>query len=163
MSNQTLIGIAQMKVSADPGEILVAPNLGSCLGISIYDPVLKLGGLIHCLLPMSKSDPEKAKNNPCMYVDTGVAYILEQLFSRGADRKTLVIAVAGGGNINDENNVFEIGKKNYTILKKFLWKNNLLLRAENVGDSVSRTVSLHIGSGKTYLKINGETTELGCK
>ena len=59
MEGQTLIGIAQMKVSKNPTEILTAPNLGSCLGISVYDRVNKIAGMIHCLLPLSKSDPDK--------------------------------------------------------------------------------------------------------
>ena len=160
MSNQTLIGIAQTKISQDQTEIVTAPNLGSCLGISVYDPKLKLGGMIHCLLPMSKSDPEKAAANPYMYVDTGVTRMLAELIAKGADKKSLVIAVAGGGNINDENNVFEIGKKNYTILKKLLWKNNLLLKGEHCGNNFSRTVSLNIGTGKTQVKVQGEIIDL---
>ena len=160
MSNEHQIGIAQMKISNNPADVLVAPNLGSCLGIAVYDPLLKRGGLVHCLLPLSKSDPAKAAQNPCMYVDTGFAHLLEILLSSGTDKKKLSITVVGGANINDENNVFEIGKKNHTILKKLLWKNNLLLRAEQVGDSFSRTLFLHIGSGKTFLKAKGETIEL---
>ena len=161
MAQESLIGISQMKISQDPCEILVAPNLGSCLGVSVYDYTSKLAGLIHCLLPHSKSDPEKAKSNPLMYVDTGVALMLDQMFSRGANRNTLIITVGGGGNINDQNNVFEIGKKNITVLKKFLWKNNLLIKAEHVGDSFSRTVSLHVGTGKTFVKVQGKIIELG--
>ncbi|MBX7136912.1 MAG: chemotaxis protein CheD [Oligoflexia bacterium] len=149
-----------MKISEDPNEVLVAPNLGSCLGVSVYDPKRRLAGLIHCLLPLSKSDPQKAQQNPYMYVDTGMAAMLDQMVSRGADPKHLIISVGGGANINDENNVFEIGKKNLTVLKKFLWKNNLLLKAEHVGESVSRTVSLHVGSGKTLVKTQGQTIEL---
>ena len=160
MEVQTLIGIAQMKISQDPGEILIAPNLGSCVAVGVYDYAKKFGGLIHCLLPMSKSDPQKAAENPYMYVDTGVAMMLDQMFHMGADRKTMIITVGGGSNINDQNNVFEIGKKNYTVLKKFLWKNNLLIKAEHVGDNFSRTVSLHIASGQSYVKVQGQIFEL---
>ena len=95
-----------------------------------------------------------------MYVDTGVVLLLKELTERGANKKDLVIKIAGCGNINDTNNVFEIGKKNYTVLKKVLWKNGLLLKSEHVGDSFSRTVSLDIESGKVDLKINGEVFEL---
>ena len=157
---QTLIGISQMAVSDDPGELLVAPNLGSCLGVAIYDHKTKIGGMIHCLLPASQNDPEKAKLNPCMYVDTGVVMLLKTLMDRGANKKDLVIKIAGCGNINDTNNVFEIGKKNHTVLKKVLWKNNLLLKSEHVGDSLSRTVILNIENGQVDLKINGEIFEL---
>lgn len=160
MDSQHLIGIAQMKISGDAGDVLVAPNLGSCLGIAVYDKVSLIGGMVHCLLPLSKSDPQKAANNPCMYVDTGFTFLLDQMLSRGADKKRLSIVVAGGANINDADNVFEIGKKNQTVLKKLLWKNGLLLKAEHLGENYGRTLSLHVGSGKTFLKAKGETTEL---
>lgn len=160
MQKQILVGIAQMKISQDQDEILVAPNLGSCVGVAIYETNLHLAGLIHCLLPLSKSDLEKAQNNPCMYVDTGVALLLDQMFAHGADKKNIIIKVAGGGNINDTNNVFEIGKKNYTVLKKLLWKNNLLLKSEHIGDAMSKTISLHVATGKVFVKTNGQVLEL---
>lgn len=158
--NQHFVGIAQMKVSNKPTDILIAPNLGSCLGIAVYDPEHHSGGLVHCLLPLSKSDPEKAKQNPCMYIDTGFSLLLETLLKNGADKKKLVIAAVGGANINDENNVFEIGKRNHTVLKKLLWKNQLLLKAEHIGDSISRTLSLHVGTGSLTLKVKGELINL---
>lgn len=158
--NQHLVGIAQAKVSSEPTDLIVAPNLGSCLGISVYDPILKRGGIVHCLLPLSTSDPEKAAKNPYMFVDTGFVKLLEQLLSTGVDKKRLQIVAVGGANINDESNVFEIGKRNFTILKKLLWKNNLLLKAEHIGDSVSRTLTLRIADGKNILKVKGETFEL---
>lgn len=155
-----LIGIGQMMVSSEATAILSAPNLGSCLGIAIYDPIKKQGGLIHCLLPLSKSNPDKAASEPCTFVDTGVVTLLNELVRLGSQKKDLEIIVAGGSNINDSNNVFEIGVKNYTILKKILWKNNLLLKGEDVGSNVSRTVSLHIGSGEVFVKVNGELKRL---
>ena len=149
-----------MKISDNPTDILVAPNLGSCLGISVYDLVNKRGGLIHCLLPLSKSDPEKAASNPCLYVDTGFTLLLDSLLKAGSDKKRFSIVAVGGANINDDQNIFEIGKKNHTVFKKLLWKNGLLLKAENVGNSVSRTLSLHIETGRTFLKMNGQTVEI---
>ena len=159
MSSQ-FVGIGEMKMSRSPGDTLIAPNLGSCVGVSMYDPVARVGGVIHCLLPLSKSDPEKAQQNPFQYVDTGIVKMLELLVAAGADLKRLAICAVGGANINDDHNVFEIGKKNATVLRKVLWKNNLLIKAEQLGDSVSRTLSLEIESGKTFLKCQGKVTEL---
>lgn len=155
-----LVGIAQMVISDVPQDILIAPNLGSCLGIAVFDRRRRLGGLVHCLLPVSTSNPEKAKQEPSMFVDTGLVNLLNQMVSRGAQRGDLVISVAGGSNINDDGNVFEIGKKNYTVLRKVLWKNNLLIKAEHVGDRISRTVSLRVETGEVWLKINGEESRL---
>ena len=160
MSQQHQIGIAEMKTSAEPEDSLVAPNLGSCLGIAVYDTAKRLGGVVHCLLPLSQADPEKAKKNPCMYVDTGIATLIQSLIKNGSQKKDLTIIVAGGANINDESNVFEIGKRNYTALRKILWKNNLLIKAEHVGGGNSRTLTLKIESGEVWLKTQGETFQL---
>lgn len=156
----TLIGIGEMALSNEAGAVLSAPNLGSCIGVSIYDPVTRWGGMIHCMLPLSKSNPEKAQAEPGTYVDTGVVLMLNELLKRGAAKKDLVIAVAGGSNINDANNVFEIGKKNYTVFRKIMWKNGLLIKGEHVGDSISRTVSLDIDSGEVLVRVGGGTIKL---
>jgi chemotaxis protein CheD len=160
MAGELLIGIAEMVISKDPHSVLAAPNLGSCLGVSAYDQRTKIGGMIHCLLPMSKSDPAKAAEKPTMYVDTGVALMLSKLVAQGCQIKDLEINVAGGAQINDQNNFFEIGKKNYTILRKLLWKNNLLIKGEHVGGVISRTISLRISSGEVWLRVNGEHFQL---
>ena len=160
MGNRILIGIAEMVISDDPEIILCAPHLGSCLGISAYDPKRKIGAMIHCLLPISKSDPEKAKEKPYMYTDTGFAAMISDLIGRGAGRNDLIICVAEGASINDKNNVFEIGKKNYTVLRKLMWKNNLLLKAEHVGDECSRTIGLSIGTGEVTVSFSGTQIKL---
>ena len=157
---QQFVGIAEMKLSRNEGDLLLATNLGSCVGVAMYDRESHVGAMIHCLLPMSKSDPEKAKKNPFMYVDTGIVKMLEELANAGAHLQRLTIVAAGGANINDENNVFEIGKKNITVLRKILWKNNLLMKAEHLGESVSRTLSLEIATGRTLLKCKGQVIEL---
>ena len=122
---QHLVGIGELKMSNKPEDILTAPNLGSCLGISVWDPKLKIGSMIHCLLPLSNTNPERAKNQPATFVDTGVVMLLNEMVAHGSNKKDLVIIVAGGSNINDTNNVFEIGKRNYTVLRKVLWKNEM--------------------------------------
>ena len=160
MSRPILIGIGEMKISTDPSVVLAAPNLGSCLGISIFDPVKKVGGMIHCLLPLSKSDPEKARSKPYLYVDTGVTSMLEQLFEAGANRKSLEICFAGGAEINEAANSFRIGKKNITVCRKFLWKNNLLIKSQDVGGGSSRTISLAIGTGEVMLKTQGKESKM---
>ena len=158
--NSLMVGIAECKIAKALDDILTASNLGSCLGVAAYDPKTKRCGMVHCLLPLSQADPEKAKNNPAMFVDTGVALLLQELIRSGAQKKDLVIVVAGGSNINDENNVFEIGKRNFTALRKILWKNNLLIKAEHVGGGSSRTLSLHAATGEVWLKTQGETIQL---
>jgi chemotaxis protein CheD len=156
-----MVGIADFALSADPQELLVAPNLGSCIGLTIYDPIRKVGGVVHCLLPLSKDDPIAASENPAKYVDTGVVFLLNELIKLGAQKSNLRIIAVGGSTINDKNGVFEIGKKNVMVLRKVLWKNSLLIHAEDLGGETFRTVSLSIETGIVSVRDVNGTRELG--
>lgn len=158
--NRKLAGIGELVISEDPDDLLIASSLGSCLGVAVYDRKRKAGGLIHCFLPSSQSDPEKAKEKPATYVDTGVSLLLQKLISCGANKRDLVICAAGGSAINDSKGVFDIGNRNFTVLRKLLWKNNLLLAASDVGGDCSRTVTLEIATGEVWVKKEGETHKL---
>lgn len=159
MNMQHLVGIGKMVISEDADDVLVAPNLGSCLGFVIYDKKRRRGGMIHCLLPLSKGHAERATDEPTAFVDTGVVILLDKML-QGTSKDQLVLAAAGCSNINDTNNVFEIGKRNHTILKKILWKNELLLAAEDVGENYSRTLSLSNSNGEVWVKSNGTAKRL---
>ncbi|MDX9752533.1 MAG: chemotaxis protein CheD [bacterium] len=150
------IGISDMVLSSHPNDLLITHSLGSCVGVTMYDPVLRLGGLIHCLLPQAKMNLERAKANPYMFVDSGVQELLSQLFSRGADKRRLIIKVAGAGQFLDQKKIFNVGERNYTVLRKVLWQNNLLIRAEEVGGTVPRTMTLSIKTGVTTIKSLGQ-------
>ena len=155
-----IVGISEMRISDDPGEVLVTYALGSCVGLTLFDPVTRTGGLLHSMLPLSKIDPAKAARNPQMFVDTGVSALLQALFDRGAQRKNLVAKVAGASNIMDANGVFNIGERNHTVLRKVLWENDILVSGEDVGGSSPRTMYLHLDTGKTVLKMQGTEKEI---
>lgn len=154
------VNISDMKVSNNPEDILVTYSLGSCVGVTLYDPLQKIGGLIHCMLPLSKVDPEKAKSVPCMFVDTGLPLMMQTLLNMGADKRRLVAKVAGGAVLLDDNGMFRIGERNHIVVRKLLWKNNILISSEDVGGTVARTVYLHINDGKTIIKSAGKEYEL---
>ncbi len=156
----TSIGIGDMKTSCDEQEILITYSLGSCIGLTLYDPVAKVGGMVHTMLPLSKQDPEKARKNPHMYTDTGVQSLIQELFNMGATRRNLIAKVAGGAQLLDEKGLFRIGERNYTVLRKVLWKNDILINSEEVGANKSRTMILHMSTGKTYIRSGGVEVEL---
>lgn len=152
-----VIGIADMKVSSAKDDILITYALGSCLGIAIYDPVAQVGGLIHIMLPLSSVNPEKAQSNPLMFVDTGVPLLFKNCYKLGAQKDRLIVKVAGGASLNHhDDDQFQIGKRNFTMLRKLLWKNNVLLNAYDVGENHSRTMSLNINNGEVLLKISNQ-------
>jgi chemotaxis protein CheD len=148
------IGVADMLVSANPDAELTTFALGSCLGITIHDPVAKVGGMLHVMLPLSSVNPEKAASNPSMFVDTGVPRLFKDCYKAGAAKERLVVKVAGGASLrcDEKEDHFQIGARNFTLLKKLLWKNGVLMEAYEVGGNVARTMSIHIGTGLVTLK-----------
>ncbi len=154
------VGIAEMMVSQGNGDSLITYSLGSCVGITLYDPVLQVGGLIHCMLPMSKLDREKAEKKPCMFTDTGIIKLLDGMFRLGAKRHNLVVKVAGGGAPLQTPNSFNIGDRNLVVLRKMLWKNDILIAAEDVGGTKPRTMKLCVASGVTTIKFGAREEEL---
>ncbi len=154
------VDISDMKLSRSREDILVTYSLGSCVGLTLFDPVAGIGAMIHCMLPMSKIDPDKARLKPYMFVDTGVAAMLGALYAAGAQRHNLVAKVAGAGSPLGREQTFRIGERNYTILRKFLWKNNILIAKEDVGGTKARTLYLSMADGCTTVKSEGQEVDL---
>ena len=155
-----VVGMGDMKVSDNPEEVLVTYALGSCIALCLHDPVRRIAGLLHYMLPLSKVNPEKARANPAMFGDTGIPLLFKEMFKRGSRKEDLVVKAAGGGNIKDEKGIFNIGKRNHTVLRKILWKNDLLLSGEHVGGRISRTVRLFVEHGLTVVSHQGEEVHL---
>ncbi len=156
-----IVGVADMKIITQPGDLIVTHALGSCLGIAIHDPSSHVGGILHVMMPLSNANPEKAKTNPYMFVDTGVPAFFRESYTAGAIKGRLIVKVAGGANIqNIRNDNFAIGKRNYTVLKKMLWKNGILIDGEDVGGCIARTMYLEVGSGHVWLTTAGTIKEL---
>ncbi len=157
-----VIGIADMKISTKADDVLITYALGSCLGITVYDPVARVGGLIHIMLPVSTVNPAKAAANPLMFVDTGVPELFKACYKAGAKKERMVLKVAGGASLqkNEDTDQFQIGKRNFIMLRKLLWKNNVLIKSFDVGENFSRTMSLDMATGEVVLKINNKETIL---
>jgi len=151
----TVVGISDMKVSNNPEEVLITYSLGSCLGVIIYDPHARVAGLLHSMLPLSKIDPHKAKTAPYMFVDTGIPLLFKEAYKLGADKKNIIVKAVGCSSLLDEKGFFKIGERNFTVLRKLLWKNNILIEKQDIGGSQSRTVSISIESGDVKIKSGG--------
>lgn len=154
------VGISELIVSRDPSDVIVTYSLGSCVGLVLYDPVIKVGGMIHCMLPLSKIDEAKAQKAPAMFVDTGVTQMIQDMFNLGADRGRLQARVAGGGSPMDDKGMFKIGERNYGVLRKVLWKNSILIAAEDVFGTAARTMYLYLDTGRVVIRSNGQCKDL---
>jgi chemotaxis protein CheD len=156
-----VIGIADLKCSNNKDDILITYALGSCIAVAIYDPAVKVAGLLHYMLPDSTLDANKAKDNPGMFADTGIPLLFKSCYSLGADKKRLIIKVAGGASILDNTNYFRIGEKNIMALRQIFWRNKVFIDKEDTGANFNRTVRLEVSGGKVMVKSSsGMTKEL---
>jgi chemotaxis protein CheD len=159
--HERVVGVGDLVVSDDPSELLVTYSLGSCIGLTLFDPVARVGGLLHAMLPLSSIDPGRASGNPAMFADTGVSTLLQALFDLGARRKDLIACAAGAANQMDRQDLFRIGERNYIVLRRLLWKNEILLSGEDIGGTASRNLYLDMATGETLLRVFGKAWMLG--
>ncbi len=160
MENAITVDIADLKVSKDPNSVLITYALGSCIAVMVYDHKNRIGGMIHYMLPASKTSPEKAKKKPAMFADTGIPLLFGEMYELGSKKEDMIIKVAGGGALYDDKGMFKIGKRNYTVLRKMFWKNGVIIENEDVGGNKSRTARLFVGTGRVTVRSKGVEVEL---
>ncbi len=157
-NKELVVVIGDVCISSDPADVITTYALGSCLGITVYDPVAKVGGLLHVQLPVSSLNPAKAATQPATFVDTGVPLLFKSSYAAGAQKSRLIVKVAGGawaGGAESEDR-FQIGKRNLLALRQLLWKNGVMIEAQDVGGvNTARTMSLDIGSGAVSIRSGG--------
>jgi chemotaxis protein CheD len=156
---KNVVDMADRKVGKN-GDTLVTYALGSCLALMIYDPVEKVGGLLHAMLPQYSINPEKAQRNPNMFVDTGVPLLFKEVYALGGKKHRMAVKAAGCAAPLQKDEMFKIGDRNIMILKKLLLKNNVPLNAMDVGGSISRTVYFDLTTGRVIIGSKGKRWEL---
>jgi len=146
-----LVGVSDMKISNNPRATIVTYSLGSCIGITIFDPVACVGGLLHFQLPDSALNPRNAQRDPCRYADTAIPAFFRTAYRLGARKRRLKVVVTGGANLMDEKSHFDIGRRNYLAARKLFYQNNVLTDFEDIGGGSYRTVRLELESGRTII------------
>jgi chemotaxis protein CheD len=158
--SQLVVGISDCKISSDKDAVLLTYALGSCIAVTIHDPVAGVGGLLHFMLPESATEPSKAAQNPFMFADTGIAGLLQRAREGGASRNRLAVRIAGGAQMINGHEMFQIGRRNYLAAKKLLWKEGLMIAGEAVGGEVSRTVRMEVATGRTFVREGANETQI---
>ncbi len=145
-----------MKVSKDPKDSVITYSLGSCIAVLLWDPKVKVAGLLHYMLPDSKIDPERAKKKPYMFGDTGIPNLFRAAYALGAVKERMQVYVVGGSQLMDSAGIFNIGVRNYDIVTRLFAKNGIKPVKEDIGGSVNRTISIELATGKILLKVSGK-------
>ena len=153
METRLTIGIADMQFAQNSGT-LITYALGSCIGICLYDPAIKLGGLLHIMLPLNM---EAGRKNPLKYADTGMAEMIRQMEAKGANRARIVAKIAGGAKMFEVTGgaLGNIGLRNLESVRIQLKKLGLRLANEDVGGTVARTMSMDVATGEVSVRSYG--------
>jgi chemotaxis protein CheD len=154
------VAIASMHVSNEPGVVLVTYALGSCIGVTIHDPTLCVGGLLHVMLPSSHVHAEAAARRPAMYVDTGLARLLEEMTALGCEPQNLVVKIAGGGQLLSASQQLALGSRNVEAVRAGCAVLGLNIAAEDVGGTRSRNLQLNLGTGRVAVTSRGKERAL---
>ncbi|HEX2973465.1 MAG TPA: chemotaxis protein CheD, partial [Tepidisphaeraceae bacterium] len=155
-----VVNVSDAKVSNDPQDVLATYSLGSCIGVTLYDPASRVGGMLHFQLPSSTIDQQRARQNPLMFADTGMASLLAALKSQGAEQKRLKVRLAGAAQMLDDSSLFNIGRRNHAAIRKILWQLGLLIAGEDIGGSAPRNMYLNVADGSVMIKTGSKTVSL---
>ena len=152
--NKITVGIADMKLAKGSG-ILITYALGSCIGLCFHDLRIKLGALLHVMLPLNM---ETGRKNPLKYADTGIRETLRQMEAQGASRSRITVKIAGGAKMFEVNggNLGNIGQRNIESVHTILRKEGIRLLGEYVGGSVARTMLFDVDSGQSCIRSYGK-------
>lgn len=151
-SGSLIVGMADMNVAKDNG-VLITLGLGSCVGIALYDPVARVAGLAHAMLPDSKEIKNKA--NISKFVDLSTIKLTKDMIAIGAQQSRIVAKIAGGAQMfafgSTQQNM-RIGDRNVEAAEHMLRRLGIKVISKDVGKTFGRTVELHASDGKFLIK-----------
>ncbi len=156
------VGIGELHVSRDRTTVLTAYGLGSCVGVSLYDPVARVGGMAHVMLPSSKDANHQTSGYK--FADLAVPALVEGVLKLGGKRDSLICKIVGGAQMliaPGHTNGFRIGERNVEAVMEALREWRIVPRAMDTGGAHGRTVRLVVKTGQvTVRKAGGSTVEL---
>jgi len=160
MGNVVKVGMADLNICKSP-DVITTLGLGSCIGLTMYDPVTKIGGMVHYMLP----DSTQVRNNEniAKFADTGIDELLKKVVAAGASRQRLVAKIAGGAKMFETTGVSAIGNigaRNAEAAKQILKQKGIRLIAEDTGLNYGRTVELHCETGEFHIKAVGKPVKV---
>ncbi len=152
MSELIRVGMADYKVGRAPAS-LISYGLGSCVGVTLYDSSMKVGGLLHIMLP--DSTQARSNENPAKFADTGIPLMLKEIIALGAVRSRVVAKIAGGSQMfkfANATDIMRVGERNSQAVKVVLKDLNIRIIADDTGGNYGRTVELHLDTGVYRIK-----------
>ncbi len=152
-----IIGIGEFAVSNRPGDVIVTHALGSCIAVCVFDPVALVAGMLHFLLPAANINPERARQQPAVFADTGIPLLFQTAYEHGLTKRRSVVKLVGGAEMAQAGGAaFNTGRRNALAAKNLLWRNGVFVSGQEVGGTGARTVHLSVADGRLQI-FNGPT------
>lgn len=153
----TVVGVGEHAVGSRPGQVIKTYGLGSCVAVNIFDPETRVAGMAHVALPDSGIWAQQPVRKAAYYADKAVPLLLRDLAAaaRGRLSTKLAVKLVGGANVIGSSGAFRIGDRNAEALKKLVRSLGLRVAAEDMGGTLSRTVSLDVESGRVRIDSPG--------
>lgn len=152
------VGIGDIKVARSP-LTLVARGLGSCVGVTIYDEVNRVGGLAHIMLPcyFQSDDGFMTYSNRMRYATFALPFMLNKMVSMGCERFNMVSKIFGGASMfRRKSRTLDIGKKNIMAVEEFLSENNIEVVSRHVEGEMGRSIFFNLCTGSVKLIMYGK-------
>lgn len=156
---ETNVGLGEQAISRDPQDVLVAYGLGSCVGVVMIDPVSRVSGLLHAVLPRSVDGMMNGEPNPSKYVEGGIEGLIVAMVREGASRNRLVVRIIGGANMLISSGLtrsFDIGTRNVEAARSTFNRLKMPITVEEVGGHTGRTVRVYVANGRVTVRVIGE-------
>lgn len=150
------VGLGDVCVTDKSTQSLASYGLGSCIGVCIYDPLVKVGGMAHVVLPVSNPDATGPPSNK--YADVAVPALLKQVLQLGASKSRLIVKLVGGAKMIQAagfDDTIEMGVRNLDMVKKTLAANGLRIAASETGGHQGRSVWLHMDPCRVMVRVAG--------
>lgn len=155
-----VVGIGEFAVSAVGQGQIVTHALGSCIAVCIWDPLVRVGGLLHFLLPDSTLNPEQACRTPATFADTGLPRLFHAAYDLGLVKSRCRVSLIGGAEVAglSGSGSLNVGKRNALAARRMLWANGLLIHADVTGGHAPRSVTLDLGHGRVTVMSGRQIT-----
>lgn len=151
-----ILGVGDLGASKTPGEEIKTFALGSCVALILYDPRAQTAGMAHIALPDSTIRGSRGGAKPGYFADTAIPALIQHMIAlRGKNRRGLVVKLVGGARIMNDNDSFDIGRRNVEAVNGILGRHGLPPLAADVGGQLSRTVSIEVDTGKVTVMSPG--------
>ena len=147
-----IVGIGEVGVSEDLDAVIVTHALGSCVAVCVFDPVVHVAAMLHFLLPESYINAARGRERPALFADTGIPLLFQTAYRFGLEKRRAIVKLVGGAEVISGSSVsessFKTGRRNALAAKQMLWRNGVMVRGEDIGGNIARTVHFSVHDGR---------------